>query len=396
MSHLQESIEGVETIRAYKEKDRFFHTNSTLLDQLTKVSFVEKNVANWLSVRLLSLSASVVFTTTLLCFITLLTKKPLSPGMVGFLLTCSISSTLVFDAIIRLSSKAEVDFVSVERILEYLAMAQEAPEVIEGQRPGQNWPSGGLIEFSKYSVGYRPELPAVLKNLNFTINPGEKIGIVGRTGAGKSTLALALLRLIEAKEGSIFMDSVETSQIGLYDLRKLLNIIPQDAHAFDGTVRDNLDPFGNYTDEELWRVLELAHLKEHFENAVKESDESDDARSNGLDVKISEGGSNLSGGQKQLLCLARALLKQSQVLILDEATASVDVETDKIIQETIRTEFKKKTILTIAHRLETIMDSDRILILEKGEVKEFDTPQALLSDSTSEFYALCKEGGLTS
>lgn len=396
MSHLQESIEGVETIRAYKEKDRFFHTNSTLLDQLTKVSFVEKNVANWLSVRLLSLSASVVFTTTLLCFITLLTKKPLSPGMVGFLLTCSISSTLVFDAIIRLSSKAEVDFVSVERILEYLAMAQEAPEVIEGQRPEQNWPSGGLIEFRKYSAGYRPELPAVLKNLNFTIKPGEKIGIVGRTGAGKSTLALALLRLIEAKEGSIFMDSVDTSQIGLYDLRKLLNIIPQDAHAFDGTARDNLDPFGNYTDEELWRVLELAHLKQHFENAMKESDESNDAPSNGLDVKISEGGSNLSGGQKQLVCLARALLKQSQVLILDEATASVDVETDRIIQETIRTEFKKRTILTIAHRLETIMDSDKILVLDKGEVKEFDSPQALLSDKTSEFYALCKEAGLTS
>lgn len=246
----------------------------------------------------------------------------------------------------------------------------------------------------------------MLKNINLHIRPSEKIGIVGRTGAGKSSLTLALFRIIEAIEGNIDIDAIDTSKIGLFDLRRQLNIIPQDAHAFEGTVRQNLDPFDQYTDEELWRVLELAHLKGHVESMKTEtkdngeeegkrskSKEDDEEPQVGLRAKIDEGGANLSSGQRQLLCLARALLKTSQVLVLDEATAAVDVQTDKIIQETIRAEFKDKTILTIAHRLDTIMDSDRILVLDSGQVKEFDSPKTLLADKTSMFYSLCKEGG---
>lgn len=396
VSHFQESIEGVETLRAYNETDRFTHLGRRMLDDSTKTSYVALNVSNWLSVRLLALSANVVFVTTLLCFLTLFTSKPLSPGMVGFLVTYSVSSTLLLDTIIQLSSNAEVNLVAVERILEYMDMKQEAPEIIESHRPKRDWPPHGSLEFKEYSTSYRPELPTVLNNLNLTIKPAEKIGIVGRTGAGKSSLALAIFRIIEANEGGISIDNIDTSKIGLYDLRKQLNIIPQDAHAFAGTVRENLDPWGKYDDQDLWRVLELAHLKSHFEKTFNDGDKPEqesESHQDGLDVKILEGGSNLSGGQKQLLCLARALLKLSRILVLDEATAAVDVQTDKIIQETIRNEFKDQTILTIAHRLETVMDSDRILVLDKGEVKEFDHPQILLDDESSEFYALCKEAG---
>lgn len=226
VSHFQESIEGVETLRAYNQKDRFIHLGRRMLDDSTKASYVALNVSNWLSVRLLLLSANVVFVTTLLCFLTLFTSKPLSPGMVGFLVTYSVSSTLLLDTIIQLSSNAEVNLVAVERILEYMDLKQEAPEIIEGQRPKRDWPPLGSLEFKEYSTSYRSELPRVLNNLNLTIKPAEKIGIVGRTGAGKSSLALAIFRIIEANEGGISIDNVDISKIGLYDLRKELNIIP--------------------------------------------------------------------------------------------------------------------------------------------------------------------------
>ncbi|KAF3987062.1 hypothetical protein FT663_04617 [Candidozyma haemuli var. vulneris] len=403
-SHLQESIDGTETLRAYSEQERFKYLSRRLVDDVTRASLLSVNVNQWLSIRLSSLSSIIVLASTISCLLTLLTKHPLSTGMVGFLLAYAVSSTSSLDMIIRIASSAEVNLVSIERLIEYANLPQEAPEVIEDHRPLSNWPAQGTINFDNYSTRYRAGLPSVLKSINVQFKPSEKVGIVGRTGAGKSSLTLALFRLIEATGGTINIDGIDSSQIGIADLREKLNIIPQDAHAFAGSVRENLDPFGRYSDEELWRVLELAHLKDHIESLAKPSkDDAEDANKdneneesrdqNGLDAKISEGGSNLSSGQKQLLCLARALLKPSKILVLDEATASVDVQTDKIIQETIRKEFKDNTIITIAHRLETVLDSDRILVLDKGEVKEFDTPKTLLANKSSEFYSLCKEGG---
>ncbi|KAF6066553.1 ABC transporter transmembrane region family protein [Candida albicans] len=238
---------------------------------------------------------------------------------------------------------------------------------------------------------YRENLDLILKKITFSINSAEKIGIVGRTGAGKSSLALAVFRIIEAVEGSIEIDGIITSQMFLQDLRHRLSIIPQDSQLLEGTIRQNLDPFNYYTDKEIWHALELAHLKEHIEKLPKE----EGAENSKLLNRVTEGGSNFSSGQRQLMSLTRVLLKMndSKILVLDEATAAVDVQTDKIIQQTIRSQFKDKTIITIAHRLETVMDSDKIVSLDKGELIEFDTPQNLLNKKDGVFYSLCKQGG---
>lgn len=404
LSHLQESVNGLETVRAYNENSRFTHANRKKLNLLMQVNWAAACTHRWLLMRLQLIATFIVLTASMLVLGSLFTKKNFSPGMVGFLMTYVFSSTAYLNAIIRYWSELETKFVSVERIIEYCKLKPEAPEIIPENRPKDNWPSSGAITFENYSTRYREGLEPVLKDINLDVKPLEKIGIVGRTGAGKSSLTLALFRIIEATEGNISIDAVDTSKIGLFDLRSHLNIIPQDAHAFEGTVRENLDPFEQYSDERLWKVLEMAHLKEHVENMKTEVKEDSGRRTKkvkkvdtepqvGLRAQVLEGGSNLSSGQKQLLCLARALLKDSRVLVLDEATAAVDVQTDKIIQETIRSEFKDKTILTIAHRLETIMDSDRVIVLDKGRVAEFDTVPALLANKEGIFYSLCKEGG---
>lgn len=219
----------------------------------------------------------------------------------------------------------ETNIVSVERVLEYAALPSEAPEVISGHRPSVAWPANGAVAFHNYSTRYRAGLDLVLKDINLDIKPKEKIGIVGRTGAGKSSLTLALFRIIEPANGNISIDDLNTSTIGLKDLRQRLAIIPQDAALFEGTVRDNLDPSHVHDDTELWTVLELSHLKEHVASMEGK-----------LDAKINEGGSNLSVGQRSLVSLARALLTPSNILVIDEATASVDVETDNMLQMTIR------------------------------------------------------------
>lgn len=275
--------------------------------------------------------------------------------------------------------EVETNIVAVERVKEYSKLKPEAPEVVE-PRPDPQWPQKGEIVFKNYSTRYREGLDLVLKNINLTIKPQEKIGIVGRTGAGKSSLTLALYRIIEPVAGEIIIDGVSTSSIGLEDLRHKLSIIPQDSQVFEGTLRENIDPTNQFTDEQIWGALEQSHLKPHI-LAMSSSNE-------GLEVRLSEGGSNLSVGQRQLMCLARALLIPSSILVLDEATAAVDVETDEIVQQTIRQEFKNRTILTIAHRLNTIMDSDRIVVLDNGEVAEFDTPENLLNKKAGLFYSL--------
>lgn len=402
-SHLQESVNGVETLRAYGENDRFIHSNRRKVDDVTKVDWATQCANRWLSMRLQSIAAIVVLSSTLLILLSVKFKKGLNPALVGFLMTNVFTSTSSLNAIIRMWAETETKTVTIERLIEYGNLKSEAPTIIEGHRLAKDWPSTGAINFKNYTTRYREGLDPVLKNISIDIKPSEKIGIVGRTGAGKSSLTLALFRIIEATGGHIDIDDIDTSSIGLFDLRSQLNIIPQDAAAFEGTVRENLDPFGNHTDEELWKVLELAHLKDHVEQMKTEAKKEDKKNKKkdeepvkpqvGLNARVLEGGSNLSSGQKQLLCLARALLKQSRVLVLDEATAAVDVQTDKVIQETIRSEFKDKTILTIAHRLDTIMDSDRVLVLERGEVKEFDSPEKLLADRDGVFYSLCKEGG---
>ncbi|KAJ2966411.1 hypothetical protein NQ176_g10163 [Zarea fungicola] len=304
-------------------------------------------------------------------------------GLVGLSLSYALQITTSLNWIVRQTVEVETNIVSVERVLEYAALPSEAPEVIANHRPPVAWPAKGEVEFKNYSTRYREGLDLVLKNINLDIKSHEKIGVVGRTGAGKSSLTLALFRLIEPASGNIGIDNLNTSSIGLLDLRRRLAIIPQDAALFEGTVRDNLDPGHVHDDTELWSVLDHARLKDH----VKSMD-------GGLEARITEGGSNLSQGQRQLVSLARAMLTPSNILVLDEATAAVDVETDAMLQATLRSPlFANRTIITVAHRLNTIVDSDRVIVLDKGEVAEFDTPAALYKKQGA-FYNLMKQAGL--
>ncbi|KAJ2806862.1 Canalicular multispecific organic anion transporter 2 [Coemansia guatemalensis] len=256
----------------------------------------------------------------------------------------------------------------------------EAANVIEDKRPEGAWPEQGVVEFKNYSTRYREGLDLALKDLSFRVAPRQKIGIVGRTGAGKSSMTLALFRIIEAASGQILIDGEDISKYGLFDVRSKLSIIPQDPMLFAGSVRKNLDPFNNYSDQDIWRALEQAHLAEY----IRSKDER-------LEFMVSQSGENFSAGQRQLICLARALLKHAKVLVLDEATAAIDNATDEIIQQTIRTEFKDCTVLTIAHRLNTVIDSDMILVIDGGRLAEYDTPQNLLANKNSIFTKLINE-----
>ena len=283
----------------------------------------------------------------------------------------------------RFLAELETNIVAVERIKEYSTLEQEAPWIWPNNRPEKAWPQAGVMEFEDYGLRYREDTPLVVQNISVRVDGGQKIGIVGRTGAGKSTLTVALFRLVEAALGKIKIDGKDISKIGLHDLREKLTIIPQDPVLFSGTLRMNLDPLNNSSDGDLWATLEKAHLA----TFVASIDE-------GLEHPVAEGGENLSVGQRQLVCLARALLRKTRVLILDEATAAVDLETDDLIQATIRKEFADSTVMTIAHRLNTIMDYDRIMVLDKGHLVEFASPMELLGDTESIFYRMAVDAGL--
>ncbi|ANB12997.1 ATP-binding cassette glutathione S-conjugate transporter YCF1 [Sugiyamaella lignohabitans] len=381
MSQFEESLKGINVIRAYGKDSRFVAENDLRCDLYLQAIYNSQSVDRWLSLRLNFLATLIGFLAAL-SGVYMTTKGRMTEGLIGLVMSNALSVTTFLSGIVKQTVQIERRGVALERVFQYIDLPSEGPEIIEGKRPAAHWPSEGGIHIRNYSARYRENLDLVLKNINLEIKPREKIGVVGRTGAGKSTLTLSLFRIIEPADGGVIIDGVDTNEIGLLDLRRNLSIIPQDAQIFSGTIRDNLDPFDEHDDTELWRVLELCHLKDHV-----------NSMGNGLESELSDGGDNLSRGQAQLICLGRALLHNSNVLVLDEATASVDVETDSIIQETIRSEFKHKTIITIAHRLNTVMDSDRIAVLDSGEVAEFDTPKALLQDKNSLFYALCEKGG---
>lgn len=282
----------------------------------------------------------------------------------------------------RQSTELENQMTSVERVLEYNDIEQEPPlETETDKKPPPSWPSKGEIEFRNLYLRYSPLEPPVLRNLNYKILPKQKVGIVGRTGAGKSSLIAALFRLTDL-EGQILVDGIDTQILGLHDLRSKISIIPQEPVLFSGTMRKNLDPFDEYSDEVLWKALEDVELKE----AVAEL-------AAGLNSKMSEGGSNFSVGQRQLVCLARAIVRNNKILVLDEATANVDPQTDSLIQTTIRKKFAQCTVLTIAHRLYTVMDSDRVLVMDAGQMVEFDHPHFLLQNENGVLSGMVKQTG---
>ncbi|KXS16473.1 P-loop containing nucleoside triphosphate hydrolase protein [Gonapodya prolifera JEL478] len=382
-AHFQETLGGVQTIRAYRDEARFIAENTLRIDTNQKANYPSNASNRWLAMRLELVGSFIILASSLFSVVTIVTVGGLAASIVGLAVTYALNITQTLNWMVRQSCEIETNIVSVERVKEYSELPLEAPYEISENKPDDTWPSRGVIELNHYATRYRAGLDLVLSEINFCIAPAQKIGLVGRTGSGKSSLALALFRVIEPAAGRILIDGVDISQIGLFDLRSRLTVIPQDPVLFQGTVRRNLDPMGQASDSQIWNALRCARLAE----TVGRLD-------GGLEANVIRGGENFSVGQRQLICLARALLRHTKVLILDEATASVDVETDQVIQETIRTEFKDCTILTIAHRINTILDYDRIVVLAQGKVLEMDSPTKLLADSTSAFHALAKEAGL--
>ncbi|XP_052077020.1 multidrug resistance-associated protein 1-like [Mytilus californianus] len=379
-SQFAETISGTSTIRAYNQQARFIAESAERIDEHKIAQNSARVVSQWLSVRLQFMGALILL---FVCIFAVLGKASLSAGIVGLIITYALEITGCLQWVVRVISDLENNTVSIEKIQEYTETPTEAAWEIPEKEPSSSWPEIGCIEFQDYGVRYREGLDLVLKGITCTIQPNEKIGIVGRTGAGKSSLTMALFRILEKAKGKIIIDGIDISTIGLHDLRSKITIIPQDPVLFSGTMKMNLDPFEEYSNEEIWKALEHAHLKK-FVDGLEE----------GLDHKCSEGGENFSVGQRQLVCLARALLRKTKILVLDEATAAVDLETDDLIQNTIRTEFSDCTILTIAHRLNTIMDYTRIMVLDAGNISEFDTPSNLLENCKSMFYSMAKDAGL--
>ena len=415
-----ETLTGITTIRAYGDEKRFIRDNMLRINTHSR-PFIYLWAANrWLAFRMDVIGDLVAFFAG--AFVVMSIGK-IDPGAAGLSLSYAISFTENVLWLVRLYAMNEQNMNSVERIKEYLDVEQEAEAVIENTRPAANWPSQGSVEFINYTTRYRADLDPVLRNVTFKINPLEKVGIVGRTGAGKSSLALALFRGLEAEDGKILIDDVDIGLIGLQDLRESITIVPQDPTLFTGTIRSNLDPFNLFTDEDIFTALRRVQLIGSPLSVTNPSTPLNTSRPatptlqvNGaapetptgtatpiinknvflnLSSAVTESGNNLSQGQRQLLCLARALLKNPRVLMMDEATASIDYATDSKIQETIRE--LKSTIITIAHRLQTIVDYDKVLVLDKGSVVEYGHPYELLrkekEDKGAVFRGMCEMSG---
>lgn len=370
-AHLSVSIAGIATIRAYQAQERFRQDNKDKINTNTRAYYAFEAVTNWVGLCLDLLAAAIS------TFVGLLTISNSNPEYAGLVLTYSLMMTAAFQYAVRTSTETENLLVAVQRLKEYADNLSTEGIRDHYPRPPVDWPSAGQIIFKDVVVKYRPDLPPVLKRVNFTINPREKVGIVGRTGAGKSTLIQVLFRLIEPAGGDILIDGVSIINLDLPDLRRKLACIPQDPVLFVGNIRSNLDPFNEHDDSALWDALDRVHMKRMVE-AMPES----------INSPIVEGGVNFSLGQRQLICIARAILRGARILIMDEATAAIDMESDQLIQTTVRSSFAEVTVLTIAHRLATIMDYDRIMVVADGGIAEFDNPQTLLANPDSIFYSM--------
>ncbi|XP_055361142.1 ATP-binding cassette sub-family C member 4-like isoform X12 [Betta splendens] len=376
-SHLSVSLQGLSTIRAFRVQQRFQHMFDEYQDRHSEAWFLFLTTSRWFAVRLDGICSVFI---TIAAFGCLYFRDGLQPGAVGLTLSYAVTLTDMFQWGVRQSAEIENMMTSVERVVEYAELEKEAPLETDRQPP-HDWPNTGSIIFDRVNFSYSAREPLVLKNLSVVITPGEKVGIVGRTGAGKSSLISALFRLAEP-EGRIVIDGVLTSTIGLHTLRQKMSSIPQDPVLFTGTMRKNLDPFRQHTDEDLWNALQEVQMKAAVEELP-----------NKLETVLTEAGSNLSMGQRQLVCLARAVLQKNRILIIDEATANVDPRTDSLIQQTIQDKFQECTVLTIAHRLNTIIDCDRILVLDAGSVQEYDEPYVLLQNRRGLFYQMVQQTG---
>ncbi|RLN23764.1 ABC transporter C family member 14-like [Panicum miliaceum] len=375
--HFSETVQGVTTIRCFRKEDSFLQENLNRVNASLKMDFHSNGANEWLGFRL-ELIGSFVLCFTALLMVTL-PSNFVKPEYVGLSLSYGLSLNQVLFWAIWISCFIENKMVSVERIKQFTNIPSEAAWRIKDCLPDANWPTKGDIDVVDLKFRYRHNTPLVLKGITISIHGGEKIGVVGRTGSGKSTLIQALFRIVEPSEGKIIIDGVDICTLGLHDLRSRFGIIPQEPVLFEGTIRSNIDPLEQYSDDEIWQALERCQLKE----AVASKPEK-------LDASVVDNGENWSVGQRQLLCLGRVMLKHSRILFMDEATASVDSQTDAVIQKIIREDFAACTIISIAHRIPTVMDCDRVLVIDAGLAKEFDRPANLI-ERPSLFGALVQE-----
>ncbi|KAK7305217.1 hypothetical protein VNO77_43118 [Canavalia gladiata] len=378
IQHFSETISGSTTIRSFEQESRFNDINIKLIDRYSQPKLYSATAMEWLSFRLAILSTL----TFAFCLVFLISfpNSFTTPGIAGLAVTYGLDLNSIQFKIIWFLCNLENKIISVERILQYTSIPSEAPLVIKDNQPDYSWPSFGEVHIQDLKVRYAPHLPLVLRGLTCTFTAGAKTGIVGRTGSGKSTLVQTVFRLVEPVAGQILIDSINISLIGVHDLRSRLSIIPQDPTMFEGTVRSNLDPLEEYTDEQIWEALDMCQLGDEVRK-----------KEGKLDSIVTENGENWSMGQRQLVCLGRVLLKKSKILVLDEATASVDTATDNIIQQTVKQHFSECTVITIAHRITSILDSDMVLFLNQGLIEEYDSPKKLLKNKSSALAQLVAE-----
>ncbi|KAJ7065610.1 multidrug resistance-associated ABC transporter [Mycena amicta] len=393
-SMYSETIAGVTIVRAFGASSKFLRDMIRNVDTNCNPAYWTWGTNRWLTIRMTCLASLI---TAFMALLSVLNRN-ISASTAGFAL--AFSNAMLYDLllVVREFVSLEQAMVGLERVKEYSELTQEPPEFIE-PRPDKEWPQEGVVKCEDLVIRYAPDLPDVLHELSFEVKAGEKIGVLGRTGSGKSTLALSFFRFVEPTSGRILIDGVDITKIGLSDLRGRLTIIPQDPTILSGTLRSTLDVFGEYEDKDIFEALRRVHLIPNDSEAEAQgasATNGDEVNANvfrDLDASVSEAGENFSTGEKQLLCMARAILKRSKVLLMDEATASVDYATDQLIGQTIRHEFKDSTILTIAHRLRTVIDYDKVMLLEQGRIVEFDRPAVLLADASSKFHALCQATG---
>jgi ATP-binding cassette subfamily C (CFTR/MRP) protein 1 len=370
LANFSESYAGLVSVRAFKAQDMFTTRHHSANDCVHRTIVNFAALRRWTSIRSELMGSSIMFVMGVVC-----SAARFGANVTGLALSQALKITKALDWCIKQFAETEISVVCSVRLDEYGSrLLTEAPAVLEDQRPPVSWPSKGVVEFRNLVVRYRHDLPAVINNLSFTTLSRERLAIVGRTGAGKSSVLNVLFRMIEPSSGQIFIDGIDISMIGLADLRSHLAIVPQDPVLFTGSLRFNLDPVSEYSDAEIWQCLERVHLKDVVSH-----------RPSQLLMPVDDGGSNFSVGQRQLFCLARALLRRTCVLLMDEATANIDHQTDALVQESLRENFKSHTIITIAHRINTIIDYDRVLVLKNGSIVEFDSPQVLLANPDSLF-----------
>ncbi|KAF7799416.1 hypothetical protein EIP86_010650 [Pleurotus ostreatoroseus] len=409
-SSFGELLEGVVTVRAFSAEQRFLDNHTEKMDLTNKMYYMFWMANRWLLLRFDAVGALVIFITTLFAL-----AGWVEAGLAGVCITSAMTFTSSVYWVCRLWTSLELDLNAVERVVEYLNLPQEPFTVIASSRPPAYWPSStrrngnALVSIENLSVRYAPELPTILHDVTLEIKAQERVGLLGRTGSGKSTLAMSLLRFVEPASGRIVIDGIDISQIGLHDLRSHITFIPQDAALFPGTLRDNVDPFNEHEDREcldvLYRVHLITTLQTEQASPVQAIDHEDaitflsdviqpeDNSVIALETLVSPGGSNFSAGQRQLIAIARALLRRSPIIILDEATSSIDFSTDAKIQATIREEFSGSALLTVAHRLHTVIDYDRLVVLDEGKIAENDTPWNLIQKQGGLFRNMCMKSG---